>query len=179
MSRSFLICLFEHKAWCNRRLVEALRRVPGDVDRMPFNTMLVLLGHTSIVDQIFKARLTGKKHGFKAVVANEIPDLERLACTLAETDAWYLDYVKGVPADELDEAVEFDFVSDDDRGRMTKAEILAHIIAHGVSHRGAIGKMMETLKISGAPDMVTTFVHPASAKCREKGRSRLQRARAV
>jgi uncharacterized damage-inducible protein DinB len=41
---------------------------------------------------------------------------------------------------------------------MTRAEILAHIITHGASHRGAIGRMLETLKVAGAPDMVTTFV---------------------
>ncbi|HTK79441.1 MAG TPA: DinB family protein [Rhizomicrobium sp.] len=168
MGNSFLVSLFEHKAWCNLGLVEALRRVPDDADRVQFNTILVLLGHTSIVDQIFKARLSGTEHEFRAVVGNDIPELERLASTLAETDAWYLDYVKDLSASELDDVVEFDFVSDSDHGRMTKAEILAHIIAHGASHRGAIGRIMETLKVRGAPDMVTTFVRQTSAKDREE-----------
>ena len=35
--------------------------------------------------------------------------------------------------------------------------MLAHVITHGASHRGAIGKMLEALKVVGASDMVTTF----------------------
>ena len=156
MTNAFLISLFEHKAWCNRGLIEALQRVPDDVDRVQFNTILVLLGHTSMVDRIFRARLSGTEHGVKAVVANEIPELDALAATLAETDAWYLEYAKRVPAAELDEMVEFDFVSDSDHGHMSKAQILAHIIAHGASHRGAIGRIMETLKVS--PSAVEKYV---------------------
>ena len=40
---------------------------------------------------------------------------------------------------------------------MTRGDMLAHVITHGASHRGAIGKMLENLGIAGAPDMVTTF----------------------
>jgi uncharacterized damage-inducible protein DinB len=40
---------------------------------------------------------------------------------------------------------------------MTKGQILAHVITHSASHRGAIGKMLETMNVSGASDMVTTF----------------------
>jgi uncharacterized damage-inducible protein DinB len=41
---------------------------------------------------------------------------------------------------------------------MTRQEMLAHVITHGASHRGAIGKMLETLNVAGAPDMVTSFL---------------------
>ena len=36
---------------------------------------------------------------------------------------------------------------------------VAHVITHGASHRGAIGKMLEGLGLPGASDMVTTFRH--------------------
>ena len=42
---------------------------------------------------------------------------------------------------------------------MTKGQILAHLITHGASHRGAIGKMLEGMGVQGASDMVTTFQH--------------------
>ena len=158
MRDAFLLSLFEHKAWCDRELIAVLRTVPDNVDRRQFVIILMTLDHTSIVDQLFKARLDGTEPGFKSVVADRIPDLDDLAVTLGDTDAWYLDYVRNLSPDELDEVVEFEFVSDGDPGRMTRAQILAHIIAHGASHRGAIGKMLETLRLAGAPDMVTTFV---------------------
>lgn len=156
MTRSFLITLFRHKAWCNEGLVSALKAAPGDVDRRQMATILLTFEHTAIVDQIFKARLSGSEPGFAAVVGTRVPDLDLLAATLRETDGWYLDYVGNVPLAELDEIVTFAFV-DGDPGRMTKGEILAHVVTHGASHRGAIGKMMENLGIAGASDMVTTF----------------------
>ena len=76
--------------------------------------------------------------------------------------------------EELSETVEFDFISDDDHSRMTKAEILAHIITHGASHRGAIGKMLETLKVKGAPDMMTSFVSTSAALAPELATSVLR-----
>ena len=156
MSNGFLISLFEHKAWCNRGLVEALRAAPKAVDRGRMAVILFTLDHTSIVDQIFKARLSGAEHGFNSVVAGALPDLNGLGAKLAETDAWYLDYVRRVSPADLEMMVDFTFV-DGDEGHMTKAEILAHVVTHGASHRGAIGKMLEGLNVTGASDMVTTF----------------------
>jgi uncharacterized damage-inducible protein DinB len=164
MADNFLVTLFEHKAWCNRKLVEALRAVPAEADRGKLVVMLVTFDHTSRVDQVFKAHLRGVEHGLAAVVASEFPDLDALAARLAETDAWYINYAKRVSRAELDTVVEFTFL-DGDAGRMTRSEMLAHVVTHGASHRGAIGKMLETMGVRGAPDMVTTF----SRQTRERG----------
>jgi uncharacterized damage-inducible protein DinB len=157
MPNDFLISLFEHKAWCNTRLVEALRAAPEDVDRGRMAVVLFTLDHTAIVDQIFKARLSGAEPGFAGVVAERLPDLDALAATMAEMDAWYLDYVRDVSPAELERVLEFTFVADGEDGLMSKGQMLAHVITHGASHRGAIGKMLESMKVVGASDMVTTF----------------------
>jgi uncharacterized damage-inducible protein DinB len=154
---AFLVSLFEHKAWCNQRLVAALRAAPADADRRQMAVILFTLDHTSIVDQIFQAHLSDQPHGFDAVVAERRPDLAQLGATLARTDAWYVDYARRASPAELDAVVEFTFVADGDPGRMTKGQMLAHVITHGASHRGAIGNMLEGLNVGGAPDMVTTF----------------------
>jgi uncharacterized damage-inducible protein DinB len=162
MSDPFLVQLFQHKAWCNRQLAQALRAAPPDADRRQMAVILLTFEHTSIVDRIFKAHLSGQPHGFVAVAGDRRPDLEALAKTMAETDAWYLDYAGRVSPAELAEVVEFTFV-DGDPGRMTKGEMLAHVITHGASHRGAVGKMLEGLNVAGASDMVTTFVRETRA----------------
>lgn len=156
MSNSFLISLFEHKAWCNRALIEALRAAPDTVDRMEMAVVLFTFDHTNVVDRIFRAHLSGAEHGIDNVVATRFPKLNELARTMGETDAWYLDYVRGVSPAALEEVITFTFV-DGDPGRMTRGEILAHVITHGASHRGAVGKMLERLEVRGASDMVTTF----------------------
>ena len=166
MSRSFLVTLFQHKAWCNQGLVAALRAAPKDVDRRQMVTILLTLEHTSIVDRIFKARLCADNHAFTAVVGTRVPDLDQLGETMRETDAWYIDYVERVPLPELDDIVTFTFVSDGDAGHMTKGQILAHVLTHGASHRGAIGKLMESCGIAGASDMVTTFQRQSESPAR-------------
>lgn len=164
MSNALFIPLFQHKAWANREQIKALEEASKTLSRADLALPLFTFDHTSRVDQVFKARLMGKIADLPTVVANKFPEFAELAETVAATDAWYLDYVSRVTEEELSETVEFEFISDDDHGRMTKAEILAHIITHGASHRGSIGKMLETLKVKGAPDMVTTFVSTSRAR---------------
>ena len=159
MANAFLVTLFRHKAWCNEGLVAALKSAPRDVDPGKLAVILFTLGHTLVVDQIFKAHLLGLPHDFHSVVPTRYPDPEWLGAAMRETDAWYIAYAEAVSPSDLENVVEFTFV-DGDPGRMTKGEMLAHVVTHGASHRGAIGKMMDDMKLKGASDMVTTFRRP-------------------
>jgi uncharacterized damage-inducible protein DinB len=162
MSNAVLVSLFEHKAWANQGQVEALRATPADADRRQLAVIVFTLDHTAIVDRIFRSRLLGGEVGIASVVADRWPDLDELAASMRETDAWYLDYVRAVTPTELEAVVEFTYVADGEPGRMTKAEMLAHVITHGAAHRGEIGHRLERLGVSGAPDMMTTFRRPAA-----------------
>ena len=164
MPNSFLTGLFEHKAWCNRQLLAALKAAPAaELDRMQWGLVVFTFDHTHRVDEAFRARLIGAAPALEGVIAQRMPDLDQLGAAMAATDAWYCGYAAQVSDAELDEVVEFDFLIDTDHGRMTKAQMLSHVITHGASHRGQIGKMLETLKVRGAPDMVTSFVSAGAA----------------
>lgn len=158
MTDTFLTSLFQHKAWANRGLVAALKAAPAEADRAQMAIAVFTLAHTSYVDQIFKAHLAGEGHAFEGVVPRRMPDLDELAETIAATDAWYVEYAGRISEAALGETITFTFVADGDAGRMTRGEVLAHVITHGASHRGAVGKMLELMKVPGASDMVTTFV---------------------
>ena len=122
--------------------------------------ILLTLDHTSIVDQLFKARLAGEAEpGFEDVVARRLPDLDGLGSTMAATDAWRSSTMPGAPHRPIWRRWSCsNSSSDEDDGRMTKGQMLAHVITHGASHRGAIGKMLEGLEPARrAPSMVTTF----------------------
>ncbi len=99
----------------------------------------------------------GEAPDVRSTVATHWPDLDALTASMAQTDAWYLNYVRAVTRAELDEIVTFSFVDDGAPGRMTRSDMLAHVITHGASHRGAIGKMLKGLCVRGASDMMTTF----------------------
>jgi uncharacterized damage-inducible protein DinB len=163
MSNAFLSGLFEHKAWCNRQLVAALKAAPAsELDRMSWGLVVFTFDHTHRVDEAFRARLSGVAADLPGVIAERMPDLDQLGEAMARTDAWYCDYAARVSEAELAEVVEFDFLSDADHGRMTKAQMLSHVITHGASHRGQIGQMLGSLQVRGAPDMVTSFVSAAT-----------------
>jgi uncharacterized damage-inducible protein DinB len=154
---ALLVSLFQHKAWCNRGLAAALRAAPAEADRRQMAVALLTFEHTWIVDRIFKARLVGEDAGLTSVVGARVSDLEALSRAMGETDAWYEAYATRVTPAELEEALEFTYVDDGQPGRMTRGDMLAHVITHGASHRGAVGKMLEGMGVKGAPDSITTF----------------------
>jgi uncharacterized damage-inducible protein DinB len=58
----------------------------------------------------------------------------------------------------LDESIDFAF-TDGDRGRMTRAEMLAHVITHSGYHRGEIGRLLPETNAVGARDIFTGYLH--------------------
>ena len=113
--------------------------------------------HTANVDRIFQARLLGETPELSSTIASCWPNIDALTSSMAKIDSWYLDYVRAVTPAELEEVIDFSFVDDGAQGRMSRGDMLAHVITHSASHRGAIGKMLEGIGIRGPSDMVTTF----------------------
>jgi uncharacterized damage-inducible protein DinB len=164
VNNAFLRSLFEHKLWANRGALSALASVPEDRRDATWVVALFTFDHSLIVDSIFKARLIGDEPPFDDVVARRTPTLDEMAETIDAVGAWYIDYARGVSQAELDETLHFKFISDDDDGVMTRADMLAHVITHSASHRGAVGEMLAKLPVKGAPDMVTSFVREVRAR---------------
>lgn len=161
MTAKLLTSLFRYKAWANQGMIDALETIPEDADRRARAVIVLTLDHASIVDQIFKARILGEPTPFEGVVSPRAPALADLRRTMEATDAWYVDYVGRTSPDELDEVVAFTYVADGEPGRMTKGEMLGHVLTHASSHRGAIGEMLSRFGVEGPPDMLTSFLRPA------------------
>ena len=161
MTAKLLTSLFRYKAWANQGMIDALETIPADADRRQRAVIVLTLDHTSLVDQIFKARILGEAPPFESVVSARVPALDDLRRTMAETDAWYVDYVGSATPADLDEVLTFTYVADGEPGRMTKGEMLGHVLTHANSHRGQIGELLGRLGVDGPPDMLTTFLRPA------------------
>jgi len=160
MASSFQLSLFEHKAWCNARLADTLRATYGQLDAMSWAVILLTFEHTHLVDRAFQARLEDRAPDIDAVAGRAVPEIGELAQRMAATDAWYVRHAREVADAELEQIVEFTYLIDGEKGRMTKAEILGHLITHGAAHRGAIGKMLSDHKVKGRSDLMTTFRRP-------------------
>jgi uncharacterized damage-inducible protein DinB len=73
--------------------------------------------------------------------------------------------VSGLDGERLAERIDFTF-TDGAPGRMSREEMLMHVITHGVGHRGQISAVMLLNSVSPPRDGFTSHLHQAEASTR-------------
>ncbi len=157
MSTDTLKSLFAYKAWANRELFALLAGLPTERAEQ-LHTCTRTLNHIHVVDRLFRARLSGEPRPFDATNTEETPALAQLRADVEATDAWYVNYVAALPASACAEMLDFTF-TDGDRGRMSREEILLHVVSHGGYHRGNVGQMLKSISVAPPRDLYTKFLH--------------------
>ena len=79
---------------------------------------------------------------------------------------WFVDQAGALTPARLEEEVAFTF-TDGQRGRMSREEMLAHVITHGSYHRGEVGQMLKRLSTAPPRDLFTAYLHRAEPQRRE------------
>lgn len=157
--------LFEYKAWADHELLKALAPLGS---KSPTTELAIrALSHAYVVDRIFAAHLRRADHGYKAANLDNLPTLEVLAAQMRASDQEYVDYVARLDADQLAEQIDFTF-TDGAPGRMSREEMLMHVITHGVGHRGQVSAVMLLNSLRAAKDGFTTYLHEAEAATRRR-----------
>lgn len=155
--------LFRYKAWANDQLLTALARLG---DNSPITALAIkALSHTYVVDRIFAAHIRREAHAYRSANLSEMPTLEALATDLRRSDEEYVDYVSTLDPAQLAERIDFAF-TDAAPGRMSREEMLMHVVTHGTGHRGQISAVMLLNSVSPAKDGFTTYLHEAEASTR-------------
>jgi uncharacterized damage-inducible protein DinB len=155
---NLLPTLFAQKAWANNELFNQLATVTAPDHADALHTAIRTLNHIYVVDRIFRAHMLGQPHGYTATNTDATPSLGELHFAAAETDAWYEQYSAAITLSQLQEAIAFRF-TDGDAGRMTREEMLAHIITHGAYHRGNVGQILKSISVAPPRDLLTKFLH--------------------
>ena len=150
--------LFAHKAWANNELFSLLATVSVQQHASAVQTAIRTLNHIFVVDRIFQAHLQGAQHGYTATNTEATPALGELEFSVAETDAWFVNYAGTATATQLGEKIAFRF-TDGDHGTMTREEILLHVITHGAYHRGNVGQILKSISVAPPRDLYTKFLH--------------------
>lgn len=155
--------LFRYKAWANDELLTALA-VLGS--QSPITGLAVkALSHSYVVDRIFAAHMRRKAHAYTSANLGEMPTLEDLSADIRKSDQEYVDYVSALNHDQLAEQIDFAF-TDGAPGRMSREEMLMHLITHGIGHRGQVSAVMLLNSVPPAKDGFTTYLHEAEASAR-------------
>ncbi|MBP6528994.1 MAG: DinB family protein [Burkholderiales bacterium] len=166
-TRNLLLSQFKYKAWSNAALFAEMQTLDDATHPSERLAAVRLLNHIYVVDRIFAAHLTGVAHGYAATNTDETPTLEALHFAASETDQWYVDYVTNVSDAALAESVEFTF-TDGLSGRMSREEMLAHVVAHGAYHRGGVGRYMAAAGVPPPRDLYTIFLHTSEPQRRAR-----------
>jgi uncharacterized damage-inducible protein DinB len=157
MAIGTLQSLLAYKAWANSELFALLMTLPpSQAEQM--HTCIRTLNHIYVVDRIFRAHLSGEPRPFDATNTIDTPSLNQLHSDVEETDAWYVKYATVLNELALSEILAFTF-TDGDAGRMTREEILLHVVTHGAYHRGNVGQVLKSISVAPPRDLYTKFLH--------------------
>jgi len=136
--------LARYKAWADDLTLSAVAALPaGEAARERptlFKSIIGTLNHSYVVDLIWQAHLEGREHGFTARNVVPYPELEALTGAQRRANDWLLAFSEAQSAASLSEAISFRMVSGE-QGRMTRGEILLHIVNHATYHRGWVSDL--------------------------------------
>lgn len=157
--------LFQYKAWADDELLTALSQLGAE---SPITKLAIkALSHTYVVDQIFAAHLRGKTHAYTSANLSQMPRLEDLSADIRTSDREYVDYVTTLDRVQLADQIDFAF-TDSAPGRMSREEMLMHVITHGVGHRGQVSAVMLLNSVTPPKDGFTTYLHNAETSARRR-----------
>ncbi|MGZ2500990.1 putative damage-inducible protein DinB [Rhizobium beringeri] len=157
-AQTLLNSLFQYKASVDDELLDALNALGAEVRSDDFRSALRVLNHAHLVDRIFVANLQRQDHSYAASWSSEAPPLAQLSSDIRETDRWYIDYTSRITLPEMEEFVDFTF-TDGGRGRMSREEMLAHVVTHGGYHRGEVGRLLPDIESTAMRDVFTGYLH--------------------
>jgi len=164
---STLQALFRYKAWANEEILTAFRLLDDRSLADDREIAIRILNHTYVVDRIFAANLRRMKHGYDTANTPDMPMLEQLSEAIRISDQWYIEYVASLDKIDLTESIEFMF-TDGAPGRMSREEMLMHLLLHGGYHRGQVGLIMMKNSIAPPADRLTSYLHQAEASARRR-----------
>jgi uncharacterized damage-inducible protein DinB len=158
MAATLLQSLFRQKASINEEFFAVIGKVDADAHAAERHALIRLMNHIFVVDRIFAAHLRGEPHGYTATNTPETPTLEALRDAVSASDRGYIELVDALTPPQLAQAVAFVF-TDGQPGRMSREEMLGHVITHGSYHRGEVGQMLKRIAAAPPRDLFTAYLH--------------------
>lgn len=153
--------LMRYKAWVNEIVYRCVLDLPDGeavkVRQNYFKSIAGALNHLHVVEGVFKAHLEGRAHSYQSRTPEHIPPVSDLWEATQKMNVWYIDQADNLSENELSEVVEFEFIGGG-AGRMTRWEILQHIVTHNTYHQGFISSMLYQIPASMPANDLPVFL---------------------
>ncbi len=160
-SSSSLRKLVEYKHWANVITFGTMLNLPEEElvkkRQTSFRNILHTLNHVYVIDDVFKAHLSGAKHKYTARNTSEPAPIGELWRSQQEIDTWYIEHFDSLDNDELNEVIEFEFIGGG-TGRMSRGEMFLHVVNHGTYHRGFVSDMCYQIPVIPPANDFTVFL---------------------
>lgn len=163
--------LTSHKAWANQVLFSGLRAAPELERAGDFDLIRIIMDHALVVDLIFQAHLKGVAHGFTATRSAELRSLPEIAEHSREIDRWYVDYAEHAVEAALTRRQEIRF-TDGKTVSMSPAEMILHVVSHGIYHRGNVGVLLHKNGVTPGREGLPEFLIQSASTVTESERLR-------
>jgi uncharacterized damage-inducible protein DinB len=141
----YLRTLMRYKAWADELVFAAVGKLPEAELAAPrkivFGNLLRTLNHVYAMDEVWRAHLEGRPHGYTTRNPEACPPLADLHKAQKAMDGWFVSYADALPGAKQEEVVNFRFIGGGP-GSMTRRDILLHVANHGTYHRGNVASMM-------------------------------------
>ena len=162
---SYANTLVRYKAWADELLLAAVCALPAAELTAPraivFGSLLRTLNHSYAMDHVWQCHLQGRPHGLVSRNPQHCPELGELVVAQREIDAWYVAYADGLPEEAMQQPVDFEFIGGG-QGRMTRGEILLHVVNHTTYHRGHVADMLYALHVMPPTTDLPVFLREAA-----------------
>jgi len=153
--------LTRYKAWADDLTYGMVAEQPSEellrVRPTTFKTISHTLHHTYIVDDMFRAHLEGREHGYAARTTETPPPVDELRDLVRAMNQWWMDLADKTTETDMQERVNFRFVNGDP-GAMTRHEIILHVVQHATYHRGYVDDMMYQIPVTPPATDLTVFL---------------------
>lgn len=150
--------LLNYKLWVNQLTFDAFSKIPQSElfkERQgTFKNILQTQHHIFVVDHIFQSHLTAARHSYSKRYTDEVPNLHQLQAQQTEIDKWYIEFINTLSEEELVGEIDFNYVVSGKADKMSRNDILHHLVTHNCYHNGHIRDMMYQLPF--ATDPLTT-----------------------
>ncbi len=136
--------LAKYRLWADKLTFDAVAALPsGEATKQRqtlFKSIIGTLNHNLVIDLIWQAHLEGRDHGIEARNVLLHADLDDLRKAQQAVNQWYIDWSERQTQASLDEVIPFTFISGE-KARMTRGEMLMHVVNHASFHRGWVAEM--------------------------------------
>lgn len=149
----------DHNRWMNEKLYTVCAGIPDEARKRDlgafFRSIHGTLNHLLLVDRLWLGRITGRPFPIQSLDQELHADFHALECERADTDVVIAEFIAGLQAAHLAEAVTYISLVKKEPVTLPLGVILTHLFHHQTHHRGQITTLVSQLGYDfGETDMI-------------------------